>query len=105
MQSKAFSCALTFLARREYGAQELVRKLEQKGFDSDTIKEALDNCQRLDLQSDVRFCEAICNARIRQGYGPNRIRQELLENKIAPELIAEILLKEEQNWLHRARTV
>ncbi len=105
MQSKALSCALNFLARREYGAQELILKLEQKGFDNDVIKEALLDCQRLGLQSDARFCEAICRARIRQGYGPNRIRQELLENKIDPELITAILLKEEDNWLMLARAV
>lgn len=87
------------LARREHGAKELMQKLALKGYATDEIHEALAECQRLDLQSDTRFAETLCRGRIRQGYGPERIRQELKSKYIDRELIEAILAVEDDNWL------
>jgi regulatory protein len=105
MQNKAYSSALSFLARREYGAAELEVKLKLKGFSLEEIQEALADCQRLNLQSDVRFCKSLCQARIRQGYGPRRIRRELQEKRIADEIIEAVLATEQENWLACAQEV
>jgi len=75
--TKAFDSALRLLTRREHGAIELNDKLIQKGFDSAEVKDAIDACQRLGLQSDERFVENYSRSRIRQGYGPLKISQEL----------------------------
>lgn len=100
--SNAFVGAVRLLARREHGAHELKSKLQKKGYPDNEVQEALKECQRLDLQSDARFVENICRARIRQGYGPIRIRQELFQLKIDDELINEILRDEQDNWLSYA---
>ena len=105
MKSKAFTSALNLLTRREHGAAELKGKLKQKGFAQEEIQEAIAECQSLDLQSDVRFSESLCRARILQGYGPLRIRRELQEKCIADEIIDAALALEHENWLTYAQDV
>ena len=102
LKSNVYTCAVRLLARREHGAHELATKLAQKGYLATEIKEILLKCQDLDLQSDSRFVENVCRARIRQGYGPLRIRQELQSLKIAEDLIDEALQQEQDNWLDYA---
>ncbi|MDP3562798.1 MAG: recombination regulator RecX [Legionellaceae bacterium] len=103
--SKAYVSAVAMLARREHGADELMQKLAQKGYDQTEIQLALDECQRLDLQSDIRFAENVTRARIRQGYGPERIRQELKNKRIERELIDNVLAIEQDNWVSYAMDV
>ncbi|BCA96139.1 recombination regulator RecX [Legionella antarctica] len=103
--TKAFDSALRLLTRREHGAIELCNKLEQKGFSPTEAKDALESCQRLGLQSDSRFAENYCRSRIRQGYGPQKISQELKIKGIDNELILHELQQEQQNWLDYAMKV
>lgn len=103
--TKAFDSALRLLCRREHGAQELVNKLAKKGYEQEDARKALERCQELDLQSDMRFAEIICRVRIRQGYGPLRISQELQSKQISQELINKVLRAESDNWLSYALAV
>ncbi len=102
--SKTYESAVRLLARREHGAYELAQKLSQKGHPQGAIAEALLKCQDLGLQSDVRFVELVCQSRIRQGYGPIRIRQELQSKQIAGDLI-EQGLEQQACWLRQAQDV
>lgn len=103
--TKAFDCAMRLLARREHGARELADKLVQKGYNRQESNEAIAECQRLGFQSDLRFVEAVCHVRIRQGCGPLKISQELQAKHLDPELVNEILAREEDNWLTHALAV
>lgn len=103
--TKAFVGAVRLLARREHGAHELVQKLLQKKHPEPEIHEALAECQRLGLQSDTRFVESLCRTRIRQGYGPARIRQDLQTVRIDRDLVEQILNEERDNWVSHARDV
>ncbi len=103
--NKAYNYALSLLSKREYSAMELENKLLQKGFDSDTIALSVAKLKDLNLQSDERYVEMICNARIRQGYGPLRIKQELSCKNIDSYLIEDILIKEQDNWVEYALAV
>jgi regulatory protein len=105
LQNNAYACALRLLARREHGAHELASKLAKKGFAQLAIADALSECQRLGLQSDSRFVEMVCRARIHQGQGPIRIRQELQQLRIESELIASELQKETDHWVAHATAV
>ena len=100
--SEAFAGAVRLLSRREHGAYELHHKLVQKGHIETEVKAALLECQRLGLQCDTRFVENVCRTRIRQGYGPIRIRQELKQLQIDNELIEGVLQQEEERWLFYA---
>lgn len=103
--SNAFACAVRLLTRREHGAYELTNKLLKKGYPENEAQDAVLECQRLDLQSDERFVDNICRARIRHGYGPLRIRRELQDLQIDAELITNTLRQEQDNWLSYALEV
>ena len=90
---------MRLLVRREHGAHELASKLQLKGFSAAEIEDAIAECQRLGLQSDGRFVENVCRARIRQGYGPIRICQELKTKQVDRSLIEQQLRLEQDNWL------
>lgn len=96
--TKAFDCAVRLLSRREHGERELINKLMQKGFDLPACQQALQTCQELGLQSDARFVEAFCNTRIRQGYGPLRISQELQSRCLDRELVDTVLSQYQDQW-------
>lgn len=100
--TKALDSALRLLSRREHSVSELYNKLEHKGYPQGDIQEALDHCQGLGLQSDHRFAEICCRARVRQGYGPLRIRQELKNKGISEDLIQSVLQQENGNWAQYA---
>lgn len=103
--TKAFDSAMRLLVRREHGAIELYDKLKQKGFSAEDAKNALNRCQELDLQSDSRYVEIYCRSRIRQGYGPLKIGQELSGKGVDKELIQSVLQQEKDNWLAYALDV
>ncbi len=100
--NEAYASAVRLLTRREHGALELANKLATKGYSNTDVQDALLDCQRLGLQSDSRFVENVCRTRIRQGYGPQRIRQELQSLQIDVELIDAQLQQEQDNWLVHA---
>lgn len=103
--TKAFVNAVRLLARREHGAYELAQKLAQKKHSELEIQDAIEECQRLGLQSDARFVDSLCRTRIRQGHGPARIRQDLQHVRIDRDLIENILDAEHDNWVSYARDV
>lgn len=103
--TKAFDSALRLLSRREHGAIELCDKLEKKGFSQKEAKDALESCKRLGLQDDRRFIENYSRSRIRQGFGPLKITQELKSKGVDSDLIQDELKQERDNWLTYAMEV
>lgn len=103
--SKALDAAVRYLSRREHGAYELAQKLLQKGWSALDVQHAIDECQRLGLQSDVRFAQTICRARVRQGYGPRKIMYELQKVHIESHIIDAVLCQEAPHWLSHANQV
>ena len=49
--------AVRYLARREYGIEELKRKLVQRGAESDLVEQVVSDCAEQGLVSDERFTE------------------------------------------------
>lgn len=94
-----FFCATALLARREHSVAELETKLSQKGYAATDIADVITECQRLGLQDNARFTESRCRIRIRQGYGPRRIQQELINLGICREIIQECLGYNEEKWI------
>lgn len=100
--TKVFTAAVALLARREHGFEELAHKLAQKGYTSADILTALAECQRLGLQSDRRFVETLLRARIRQGYGPERVRNELRQKQVDRALLEDVLAADPVDWTAHA---
>lgn len=97
--------AMDFLARREYGRNELVTKLEARGFHHDVAAESVDRLASQGLQDDQRFVETFVQSRIRQGKGPLRIGQELSQRGLVAGLVDQILGTLETDWSELAGDV
>jgi regulatory protein len=97
--------AMDFLARREYGQQELIRKLADKGFDHTVAEQAVGKLTADGLQSDQRFAEAFVQSRINQGKGPVRIRLDLGQRGIEAAAIERAMEAMAADWRELAREV
>jgi len=78
-------------ARREHSRYELAQKLARRECYEAHIQSVLDEFQAKNLQSDERFCEAYLRMRLKQGFGPLKIRLELEQKRVDSELIERYL--------------
>ena len=100
-----FSCpqeirkkAMDFLARREYGLEELTKKLADKGYRRAVVEDELACLVEEGLQSDTRFAEAFVQSRVNQGKGPVRIRQELKERGVGVAAVDQAIEEAGPDW-------
>src|SRR5690348_1064050 len=74
----AYDRGLSMLARREHSQRELRTRLEHGGHDEAEAEEAIRRLGEQNYQDDERFAGMLLRARVAHGYGPARIRAELL---------------------------
>ena len=79
--------ALRFLARREHSEEELVKKLISRGASHTTAEDVVRELKNQDLVNDERFAEAFVQVRVRKGYGPNKLKNELRQRGVSSEVI------------------
>lgn len=94
--------AVRYLARREYGIEELKRKLTQRGAEADVADQVVSDCAEQDLVSDERFTEMYTRMRIRRLFGPMKIRGELRQRGIPDHLVSSALQVDEETWYEAA---
>ena len=94
--------AMDFLARREYGQEELTGRLVAAGFLADVAADAVAALATEGLQNDRRFAESFVGARAGRGSGPRRIRQALQERGLDTALIDEVLGCIDTDWYAQA---
>jgi regulatory protein len=101
--------AMDLLARREHGRVELTRKLAKRGAPVELIDTALERLAQEGLLSEARYLESFVGYRARAGYGPLRIREELIQRGL-PRADVEQALRDcgidwreqlEQTWLRK----
>lgn len=80
--------ALGLLATREHSRDELARKLTARGFAGDAVETALGALAQAGLLDENRLAEAYVAERLRKGFGPLRIRQELRAKGLSDDHIA-----------------
>ncbi len=97
--------AMDFLARREYGQRELIRKLETAGYDAELALQTVEQLTRDGLQDDRRFIEGFAQSRINQGKGPVRLQADLRQRGIDTRLIDEVMRELSTDWRALAREV
>ena len=76
-QNRCYSAALKMLMRREHSQLELLKKLQLKGYDDESINSSISLLTEQNYQSDERFSEAFILMRYNQGKGPLKIAFEL----------------------------
>lgn len=94
--------AVRYLARREYGIEELKRKLVQRGAEPEIAAQVVADCAEQDLVSDERFTGMYVRMRIRRCFGPLKIRGELRQRGIPDQLITDVLPVDRETWLEAA---
>ncbi len=90
---------MKLLARREHSTRELAQKLEARGYAATDVAETLAALSAKSLLSDERFCESYVHHRIAKGYGPLRIRNELVQRGVEKHLIEQTLEQAGVDWL------
>lgn len=79
--------ALSLLAKREWGAQELRERMKQRGISEEAVEDALNFLQQHGLQSDSRFVAS--RSRMMASRKGNRaIINDLSHKGVEPELIS-----------------
>jgi regulatory protein len=94
--------AVRYLTRREYGIEELRRKLTQRGADSAIAEKVVSDLADENLVSDQRFTEMYVRTRMRRLYGPVKIRGELRSLGVSDYLIAQEMAFEQETWFDSA---
>jgi len=95
---------LRLLSGREHSRTELERKLQRYEEEPGTLALALDDLQAKGFISEQRVVASVVNRRAAK-FGVSRIRQELQEKGLAPELVAEAVSGLRTTELARAREV
>jgi len=103
-RGEAEAVAVRLLARREHSERELAHKLAQRGHEERVIAAVLASLAEQGLISDARFVQEYVRSRSSRGYGPVRIRAELLRRGVDEALIAPYL-PDEPFWLKQLRSV
>ncbi len=75
--SEVFAAAVDCLSRREYSAQELRRRLQQKGFDVALIDATIADLTERGWQSDQRAAEQRQRHAAQRCYGPKKLSADL----------------------------
>ncbi|HEU4617536.1 MAG TPA: regulatory protein RecX [Gammaproteobacteria bacterium] len=97
--------AVALLARREHTRRELARKLSARAFDADVVAATLDRLEQAGLLDGRRFIESFVASRAARGFGPVKIRAELLERGVDPGSASEALRESAEDWRAHARSV
>jgi regulatory protein len=97
--------AMGFLARREHSRHELASKLAKKQFERADICACLDRLEERDYLSNQRFMESFTRHRATSGFGPQRIRADLMRRGLTASVVDDYLSEVEIDWralLHTA---
>ncbi len=97
-RSNARNSAIRLLARREHAKAEIKQKLKIRGYDDELAMEVVDDLTRQRLLSDERFAEVFIRSRAERGQGPVRLRAELRQLKLSPEIIESRIKSAGVDW-------
>ena len=82
--NKAYAYALRLLTAREYGYDELLRKVSQK-YQNQTAENAVMRCRENGLQSDERFAQLLCRHAEIKLSGPGSVKIDAMRRGLDPD--------------------
>ena len=95
--------ALGLLTRREHSQRELTSKLTARGVEPADAEAVVAKLRAAGWQDDIRFAESLLRSRAGAGYGPVRLRAELLTHGLDREAVAAVLERYDGDWAGNAR--
>jgi regulatory protein len=102
LKNEVLHAAVRYLSYREHSAQELIHKLQAKGYASEDILTVITHLQEKNYQSDQRYADSIIRHRINKGYGQRYIEQALKQQGVSTTTIKEALKNQQIDWYLQA---
>lgn len=96
--------AIKLLATREYGKQELLKKMMRDHADPEDVACVIEHLIAKGLQSDERFIENCINSYSNRGDGPLKIIDRLMKRGIEKNII-DSRVHEYCDWAQKAKQV
>jgi len=100
--NKTRRSALAMLSRREHSIMNLKQKLQRKAFSSENIQKVVQEMLDSNYLNEDRFVESWVYRRGQKGYGPVKIRAELLAQNVEESLIDAQLDENSARWFDSA---
>ncbi len=98
----ARAAALDALARRDLSAEDLRRKLIEKGYDSSVVAPLIEALRAENLVDDARYVENFVAYHAARGQGPVRVRLGLRQKGLEGDLV-EACLAAYPDWMMQLR--
>jgi regulatory protein len=93
------------LSRREHSQTELRKKLADLELDRDLVDDTIAQFAKKDIQSDVRYAEAVVRGAYRKGKGPVFIERTLHNHDIDFQLVRALTKDESFDWFESSKAV
>ena len=77
---------MDLLSRREHSSKEIYRKMSRKVESKEMLIQSIQELEKDGLISDERFAESYFQSRKRRGFGPLRIKNELIQRGVQENL-------------------
>lgn len=90
-QAAAVEYAARTLGIRPLSRSQLLKKMQEKGYSRPDSQFALDKMIEIGAQDDLQYAQILAQDRFTRGYGPNRIKQDLIVRGISRDIVEEIL--------------
>ncbi|UTA49198.1 recombination regulator RecX [Simiduia sp. 21SJ11W-1] len=97
-EPEVMDACIRLLARRDYSAGELRKKLAAKSADQTIVERVIARVQELGYQNDERYAGAYVRYAISQGKGPGWIAAQLFQREIHKALIDDSIESAEVDW-------
>lgn len=97
---KLRATAFALLAKREYSKNDLIKKLLSFNASLEEVDALALELEQSHYQSDQRMAGMLVRSQVRQGRGPERIKQALKKHQIETELASEDL--QQIDWFEEA---
>ncbi len=103
---KAINDALNFLSYRQRSEKEVRDKLEEKAYEENYIKKAIDFCKNQNYIDDEAFAISFVNDKINLNQlGSYRLQRELRQKGISDHIISNVLVEDQEDEYERALEV
>lgn len=81
---------MDFLSRREHSSKEIFQKMSQRVESKELLEDSINELVADGLLSDERFAESYFQSRKNRGFGPLRIKNELIQRGVKESIFNSI---------------